>query len=58
VADYFLGLDLGQANDYTAIAVAGLDATYLAAARERAARYTMAPGSPNACKSLNSTPPF
>jgi hypothetical protein len=39
VADYFLGLDLGQANDYTAIAVAGLDATYLAAARERAARY-------------------
>jgi hypothetical protein len=39
VSDYFLGLDLGQANDYTAIAVAGLDATYQAAAREQAARY-------------------
>jgi hypothetical protein len=39
VSDYFLGLDLGQASDYTAIAVVNLDAAYLAVARDRAARY-------------------
>jgi hypothetical protein len=39
MADYFVGLDLGQASDHTAIAVVNLDAAYLTACRERAARH-------------------
>jgi hypothetical protein len=39
VADFFVGLDLGQLQDHTALAVVGLDAAYLEISRDEAAAY-------------------
>jgi hypothetical protein len=39
IADYFVGLDLGQTQDFTAIAVVGLDQVYLEASRSEDAAY-------------------
>jgi hypothetical protein len=39
MADYFVGLDLGQMQDFTAIAVVGLDESYLKASRARSQVY-------------------
>jgi hypothetical protein len=39
MADYFVGLDLGQVQDFTAIAVVGLDEDYLTASRAEQRTY-------------------